>query len=153
MKSRSEAQLQGLITDGTMTEFSPLDDSVIAALESKLRDAQLSSDVQALEALISEDLLFTGPDGQLITKAADLGAYATGFVKFVTHEPEELRVRWLSLSTAITALRARIHVKVNGEDVQQTVRYTRIWSSEADGAWRVVGGHVSAVEGSAAGGD
>ena len=44
-------------------------DPVIVALEAELRAAQLTADVAALDRLISEDLLFTGPDGQLGTKA------------------------------------------------------------------------------------
>ena len=40
------------------------DDPEIVALEAALRSAQLSADVEALARLISDDLLFTGPDGQ-----------------------------------------------------------------------------------------
>ena len=50
-------------------------DPEIVALEARMRDAQLAADVSALDALIAEDLLFAGPDGQLATKAQDLTAY------------------------------------------------------------------------------
>jgi ketosteroid isomerase-like protein len=117
----------------------------IVALEARIRAAQLAADVVALDTLISEDLLFTGPDGQLGTKAEDLAAHGSGVVRFRTHEPEELRVRRVGPSVAVSALRARLAVDVNGTRVEGTFRYTRVWAQEDDGLWRVVGGHVSPV--------
>jgi ketosteroid isomerase-like protein len=121
----------------------------IVALEARLRAAQLTADVAELDALISNELLFTGPDGTLGTKAADLESHRSGAVRFRAHEPEELRVRHVGPTVAIAALRARLAVEVGGQTVHGTFRYTRVWSQEADGMWRVAGGHVSAVLGAA----
>lgn len=124
-------------------------DPEIVALEERLRQAQLDADVAALDALIAESLLFTGPDGSLGTKAQDLAAHQTGAVRFVTHEPEELRIRRVGTSVAVVALRARLVVLVGGTRVEGSYRYTRVWAREdgdAAGSWRVVGGQVSAVE-------
>ena len=44
-----------------MTASAP--DAELAAMEAELRAAQLSADVAALDRLIADDLLFTGPDG------------------------------------------------------------------------------------------
>ena len=117
----------------------------IAALEAALRAAQLAADVPALSHLISEDLLFTGPDGQLGTKAQDLEAHRSGVVRFRSHVPEELRMRRVGADVVVTALRARLEVEVAGTLVRGTYRYTRVWAREGDGQWRVVGGHVSEV--------
>ncbi|HEY6081060.1 MAG TPA: nuclear transport factor 2 family protein, partial [Polyangiaceae bacterium] len=51
------------------------DDPEIVALEAALRSAQLAADVATLDQLIAEELLFTGPDGKLGTKAQDLAAH------------------------------------------------------------------------------
>jgi len=120
-------------------------DAEIVALEAALRAAQLSADVPALARLISDDLLFTGPDGQLGTKAQDLEAHGSGVVRFRSHVPEELRVRRVGADVVVTALRARLEVEVAGNLARGTYRYTRVWARERDGQWRVVGGHVSAV--------
>ncbi len=128
-------------------------DPEIAALEVQLRAAQLNADVAALDRLIADDLLFTGPDGQLGTKAQDLDAHASGVVRFRSHEPEELRVRRVGANVAIAALRARLAVEVAGTVVRGTYRYTRVWAREEDGPWQVVGGHVSDVPSLAGGGD
>jgi ketosteroid isomerase-like protein len=120
-------------------------DPEVVALEAELRAAQLAADVPALDRLIADELLFTGPDGQLGTKAQDLEAHGSGLVRFRSHVPEELRVRRVGTDVAITALRARLEVEVAGTLVRGTYRYTRVWAREGNGAWRVVGGHVSAV--------
>jgi len=120
-------------------------DAEIVALEERLRAAQLSADVAELDELIDDVLLFTGPDGQLGTKAQDLAAHRDGAVRFRQHEPEELRVRRVGPDVAVVALRARLAVEVGGDLVRGTYRYTRVWSRGKDGAWRVVGGHVSEV--------
>jgi ketosteroid isomerase-like protein len=117
----------------------------IVALEEQLRAAQLDADVVALDRLISDDLLFAGPDGQLATKRQDLDAHAAGVVRVRRHEPDELRIRRVGADVALTALRARLAVEVNGALVEGAYRYTRVWAREPDGAWRVVGGQVAEV--------
>ena len=120
-------------------------DPEIAALEAQLRDAQLTADVAVLDVLIADELLFTGPDGRLGTKAQDLDAHASGLVRFRAHEPEELRVRRVGPDVAVVALRTRLVVEVAGTLMSGTYRYTRIWAREQGGRWQVVGGHVSEI--------
>jgi hypothetical protein len=123
-------------------------DPEVVALEARLRAAQLTADVGALDALLADELLFTGPDGALGTKAEDLAAHESGAVRFRAHEPEELRVRRVGATVVVVALRARLAVEVGGALVRGTYRYTRVWAREAGVVgepWRVVAGHVSAV--------
>ena len=116
----------------------------IVELEARIRRAQLDADVGALDALISDDLLFTGPDGQVGTKAQDLDAHRSGLVRFRAHEPQELRVRRVGPDVAVVALRAQLAVEVAGTLIRGTHRYTRVWAREG-GEWRIVGGHVAPV--------
>jgi ketosteroid isomerase-like protein len=120
-------------------------DDEIVALEAALRHAQLSADTDALDALIDENLLFAGPDGQLATKAQDLEAHSSGVVRFRSHEPRELRIRRIGENVAVVALLANLVVEVAGSPNEGLYRYTRVWARGDDGDWRVVGGHVSAV--------
>lgn len=120
-------------------------DDEIVALESQLRDAQLAADVAALDRLIGDDLLFTGPDGKLGTKAQDLEAHASGGVRFRAHEPRELRIRRVGSDVAVAALLTRLAVEVAGTLTEGIYRYTRVWARENGGPWQVVGGHVSEV--------
>ena len=120
-------------------------DPEIVALETRMRDAQIAADVAELDSLIADALLFTGPDGQIGSKAQDLAAYSSRAVRFRTHHPLELRVRRVGPDVAVTALRTRLLAEVNGTLVGGTYRYTRVWAREASSRWRVVGGHVSEV--------
>lgn len=120
-------------------------DPEIVALEARMRSAQLAADVGALESLISDDLLFTGPDGQLGSKSQDLRAHGSGAIRMRSHQPEELRIRRVGADLAVTSLRARLAVEVEGALVEGAFRYTRVWAREADRSWRVVAGHVSEV--------
>ena len=120
-------------------------DQEIVILEARIRAAQLSADLTALEDLISDDPLFTGPDGQLGTKEQDIEAYRSGTVEFMAHVSEELRIRRVSADVAISSLRAQLTVDVAGNLSRGTYRYTRVWAREDGRAWRVVGAHVSLV--------
>ena len=119
----------------------------IVAREAELRAAQLAGDAAALDGLIADQLLFTGPDGELGTKAEDLEAHRAGVVRFRMHEPEDLRVRRVGNDVAVAALRTRLAVEVTGMVHRGTYRYTRVWARESGRTWRVVGGHVSEVRG------
>jgi ketosteroid isomerase-like protein len=121
-------------------------DPEIVLLEARIRAAQLGADLAALEDLISDDLLFTGPDGQLGTKAQDIEAYRSGTVRFMDHVPEELRIRRIGADVAIASLRAQLTVDVAGNLSRGTYRYTRVWAREYGRTWRVAGGHVSPVD-------
>jgi ketosteroid isomerase-like protein len=125
-------------------------DPEIVMLETRLRAAQLSADIAALDSLIADDLLFVGPDGQPATKAHDLEAHSSGAVRFIEHVPETLRVRRVGSSVAVASLRARLVVSVMGTVHRGTYQYTRVWAREAEAPWRVVGGQVSAVAAKAA---
>jgi len=145
--ARQAARLVG-VSDGALMDavrVGPPDPEIVA-LETQLRAAQLAADTTVLDALISDALLFTGPDGQLATKAQDLDAHRSGVVRFRVHEPEELRIRRVNKDVAIAALRARLSVDVAGNVVSGTYRYTRVWARENEGTWRVVGGHVSPTQ-------
>lgn len=100
-------------------------DPKIVALETERRAAQLAADVVALDRLIADDLLFTGPDRQLGTKAQDLNAHRCGAVRVRAHEREELRVRRVGAHVAVTALRTRLTVAVAGTLVRSVYRYRR----------------------------
>jgi len=97
-------------------------DPEIVALETRIRAAQPSADLAALDHLIADDLLFTDPDGQLGTKAEDLEAYRSGIVRFRSHIPEELRIRRVGADVAISSLRAQLAVEVAGNLSRGTYR-------------------------------
>ncbi len=121
------------------------DDLEILALEERLRSAQLKADVSTLDELISEDLLFSGPNGELATKIQDVEAYTSGVVRFWAHEPQNTRIRRVGRDVAIVSLCTKLTVEVSGTVTNGVFRYTRVWARENGVQWRVVGGHVSEI--------
>lgn len=119
-------------------------EETIRQLESELRAAQLRSDIGALDRLIDDALLFTGPDGTLATKAQDLALHRSGAVRFTTHVPSDLQVRILTVDVVAVAVRTRLAGRFHDVDFAGDYCYTRVWARRGEG-WRIVAGHVSAV--------
>ncbi|WP_411280985.1 nuclear transport factor 2 family protein [Gemmatimonas sp.] len=119
-------------------------EDTIRLLEAELRDAQLNADVDALDRLIDDALLFTGPDGRLVTKADDLALHRSGAVRFSTHIPSDLQWQQVTPAVVVVTLRARLGGLFHGQSFAGDYRYTRVWA-QRDHSWRVVAGHVSTV--------
>lgn len=122
----------------------PDHDPEIAVLEAELRAAMLAGDVPTLDRLISERLLFAGPDGALATKADDLRAHRQRLVRFIRHEPETTEMRRVNAETVVVSQATYLEVAVGDTVHRGSFRYTRVWAREPDG-WRIVAGNVSAI--------
>src|SRR5947209_2292030 len=103
------------------------------------------SDLALMQSAAAPDVPRDIVTAEARLRVAQLEAHASGLVRFVDHEPEELRARLIGDRVVITALRARLGVVVAGQLVRGVYRYTRIWAREGEGEWQVVGGHVSSV--------
>jgi hypothetical protein len=121
---------------------SDADDSLLAN-EAALRRAQLASDVAEIDRLVDEELVFTGPDGALYSKADDLEAHRAGWVQIQRLQPSEERVQRFG-DVAVVSVRMDMAGTFRGEPFAGPFRYTRVWCARPEG-WRVVAGHVSAV--------
>jgi ketosteroid isomerase-like protein len=103
-----------------------------------LLDAMRTSDLDALDALIADELTFTLPDGTAIGKRDDLDSHRTGATRF-----ERLAARSRSTTehdeeaTTVTAVDVVIHW--NGDRIEASLTYTRSWRI-IDGRWQVVSG-------------
>jgi hypothetical protein len=120
-------------------------DESLRECEAALRRAQLAGDAAELDRLVDDALVFTGPDGALYGKADDLEAHREGWVRITRLEPSEERVVRVGY-VAVVSVRMEMAGSFRGVPFAGPFRYTRVWSARPDG-WRVVAGHVSAVQG------
>lgn len=60
--------------------------STVKASESRLLAAMLASDIAVLSELIDDRLVFTGPDGTVLTKELDLETHRSGLLKLTVLE-------------------------------------------------------------------
>jgi ketosteroid isomerase-like protein len=118
-------------------------DPILAAEES-LRVAMLANDVGALDRLIDDDLLFTGIDGSLATKADDLAAHRARRLRVTRMEPLQRRVLHVAPGVAVVNVLMEFEGTWDGSPANARLRYTRVWR-ERGGAWRIVAGHLSAL--------
>jgi ketosteroid isomerase-like protein len=110
--------------------------------ETRLYAAMSASNVAELDALIADDLMFSGPTGELATKAMDLELHRTGGTQFHELVPKALEVRVLSEDVAL----ASAHIFLGGTYLGNTFagdfRYMRVWRRGETG-WQVAGGSVT----------
>jgi ketosteroid isomerase-like protein len=118
-------------------------DDLLAA-ERRLQAAQLAGDVAALDELIDDRLVFTGPDGKLYRKQDDLHVHRTGH-QVMTHVDEEELEALVDGDLGVTWFLGRLAGTFGGEAFDWRMRYTRTWHHNADGSWKIVAAHGSAV--------
>jgi ketosteroid isomerase-like protein len=122
---------------------SALSDDLLRGAEARLREAQLTNDTDALERLLDDALVFTGPDGAIYGKADDLHAHRERWLRLTRLEPSEERIQRFG-SIAIVTVRMEMAGSFKGTPFAGPYRYTRVWCARPDG-WRIVAGHVGAV--------
>lgn len=118
-------------------------DDPILAYEAELREAQLTSDVAALDRLIDDDLVFTTLEGAVVDKQYDLELHRSGRLKISRLDLGARRV--LRFGTiVVVSVRMDATATFDGVVMDGALQYTRVWCEKPDG-WRVVAGHMSAV--------
>lgn len=115
----------------------------IAKQEQELAKAMLNSNVQQLDELISDDLIFTDHTGRLLDKAADLEAHRSGTLKIDTLESSGQLIKIFG-NTAVVSVLVNIGGSYAAEHFKGTLRFTRVWMKRDD-SWKVVAAHSVAV--------
>jgi hypothetical protein len=115
----------------------------VNAMEAQLRHAMLTGDLEMLDILLADDLLFTNHAGHRLTKADDLASHSTRRLKITQIDISDQHVR-PSGTGAIVTLVANVGGSFDGHDFSGLFAYTRVWE-RANGKWVVAAAHCSAV--------
>ncbi|WP_099023729.1 nuclear transport factor 2 family protein [Mycolicibacterium palauense] len=118
--------------------------SALADAERRLQAAQLTSDVVALEELIDERAVFTGPDGNLYSRDDDMRVHRSGHQKMRRVDEEELRIETFGDDVGATFFLGTLEGTVGGTAFTARMRYTRAWKREGT-RWRIVAAHASFI--------
>jgi hypothetical protein len=113
----------------------------LKAADRQLQAAQLAADADALDQLLDDRLVFTGPGGTLYSKQDDLQMQRSGEQRLTEVTEEELTALVVG-DTGVTWFRGRLAGRFNGEEFVAQVRYTRTWIRTPAG-WRLLAAHVS----------
>jgi ketosteroid isomerase-like protein len=117
--------------------------SEIQQHEEALRIAMLTSDVEALNALIADDLIFVGATGEVFGKEDDLALHRSGRQKLGKAEWRSVDIV-MHERAAVTLVTAELEGVFDGAAFSGRFRYCRFWVRSANG-WQVLGGSVVAL--------
>jgi ketosteroid isomerase-like protein len=111
--------------------------------ERRLQKAQLAGDVDALDQLLDERLIFTGgPDGGRYSKADDLAGHRSR-TQVMTKVAEEALDVLVDGSTGVTWFLGTLEGTYAATPFAVRLRYTRTWIHDTQRGWRIVAAHSS----------
>ncbi|MFF3444265.1 nuclear transport factor 2 family protein [Streptosporangium sp. NPDC002721] len=112
--------------------------------ERRLQAAQLSGDVEALDRLLHEELVFTGPpDGACHPGAKQLDLHNhRSRTQIMTKLVQEDLTVLAEGSTGVTCFLGTLEGTFAGEPFAGRMRYTRTWVHTDEYGWRVLAAHA-----------
>lgn len=117
----------------------------IIEAEEKLRVAMLDSDVDALNELLANELIFTNHFGQVFTKQDDIDAHQSGIINIESITPSEQQIKLIGRNVAIITVKVNIIGSYAGIKSNTNLRFTRIWHLSLTNVWQVIVAHSSAI--------
>jgi len=115
--------------------------SQILHAEQRLLDAQKNSNIEHLDFLIHDDLLFVAPNHEIATKMMDLEMHRSGNIKVLASHAEEPRIQILT-DTATVIVDVHLRVEFFGQHHEGLYRYLRVWKLFGND-WKVIAGSCS----------
>ncbi|HTA81140.1 MAG TPA: nuclear transport factor 2 family protein [Terracidiphilus sp.] len=113
-------------------------------LEDHWREALLSNNVAAMDALLASDYMAITSSGTLQSKDETLAKLRTGAFHIKSLEITDRKVRFYG-STALVTSRAEISGATPEGDLNGSFRYTRVYVRDPGGTWRIVSFEASRI--------
>lgn len=111
--------------------------------EESLRLAMLSSDIQTLDRLVSDELLFIGPDGTTFRKQDDLELHRSKRQKLDQADWKLVEIEEHG-DSAISVVTAFLSGSLDDVGFSGRFKYIRMWARTGE-TWRIVGGSITAI--------
>ena len=113
--------------------------------ERALRRAVLDADVDALDGLLADEVLYVAPDGSTLDKAADLQAYRSGDLRIHRYDPRgEPSIRRVADEVVLLTTVVDLAAEFRGAAHAGVFRYTRLYVRRA-AAWRIAFAQAAAL--------
>jgi len=113
----------------------------ILEAEECLKAAMESSNVDVLDQLIDDELIFTTHYGDVISKADDLSVHRSGNLILEAIDLTEHKIL-IQEGIAVVSVTAMIKATFCGDRADGRFKFTRVWS-KSGGVLRVIAGHAS----------
>lgn len=108
----------------------------IIDLDNQRMEAMAKKDIATLNALLSDDLVYTHSSARLDTKQSLIGAMESGATVYTAVVPSEVVAQDLGDAVVLTGV-ARISVTSNGNAINFGVRFTDVYANKG-GQWQMV---------------
>lgn len=108
----------------------------IIDLDRQRMEAMAKKDIAALNALLSDDLVYTHSSARLDTKQSLIGAMESGSTVYTAVVPSDVVAQDLGDAVVLTGV-ARISVTSNGNPINFGVRFTDVYANTG-GQWQMV---------------
>ncbi|MBT2561142.1 nuclear transport factor 2 family protein [Pedobacter sp. ISL-68] len=111
--------------------------------EDRLLTAIKNGDIEDLDQLLHEDLLFNLPNGVTITKAMDMETYISGNLVVNSILPAEQQINLIN-DTAVVSVKIELKAVYTSQSIEGIFRYLRVWKL-FDQEWKVIAGSCVAI--------
>lgn len=109
---------------------------MIIALDRKRMNAMAQKDIATLNALLSDDLIYTHSTARLDTKKSLIEGMESGKTVYTAVEPSDVKAQDLGNAVVLTGT-ARISVMSSGKPNSFRVRFTDVYANN-NGQWQMV---------------
>lgn len=111
------------------------------ALEHAWGEALIKADIAALDRILADEYMLTGPTGAVTTKGPYLQDVETGTFKVIATGISDVSVRIYDTTAIVTGLN-RITANNLGREINGNFRFSDTFVNR-DGRWQVVNAHSS----------
>ncbi len=108
----------------------------VIALEERRRQALLSSDLNTLQSLLSDNLIYMHSTGVCDHKDSYLAKLANGSLKYLKLNFGEMQVQELKNAAVVTG-RMSATISKDGQQKEVASLFMTVWACGTDGAWRL----------------
>ena len=116
----------------------------IVECENKLLTAILNNDIETLEALLHDDLIFTIPNGDVINKSIDIESHRSGLLTVHNISLLDQRINSFDDISVVTIV-LQLQGKYAEQKIDGKFRYLRIWK-RFNKSWKVIAGSGYQIE-------
>jgi uncharacterized protein (TIGR02246 family) len=118
----------------------------ICRLEDAWAAAEVKKDGAAVGQVLAEEILFTGPDGALLTKPQFIQVVNTSKAERVSEVNGDYQVEVYGNTAVIHGIVTTVD-KIEGGTKQERLRWTDTWVKQTDGRWLCVAAQSAIIKG------
>jgi ketosteroid isomerase-like protein len=113
-------------------------DEQINECENRLLEALKIGDIEVIDELLHDDLIFNIPTGQTISKAMDIENYRSGLMTVYDISTTDQIIKTIE-DISIVAVTIQLKAKYADQVIDGKFKYLRIWKL-FDNSWKVIAG-------------